>query len=552
MTVFKRFSPNVSAAFWAVTMIALWLAFAPAKAGGAASYIIVIGNSMEPEFHIGDLVIARETATYQVGDAVAYRNAELESYVFHRIVSSASGRYLLKGDNNAWTDTYQPTGDEVIGKSWLLIPKGGIIIQKMRAPASMAVLAGLLGWFIVASLWTSKRKGNNRMKNRSIREWFVSIKQKTRIWLAQRKGFSGDKPSGLLQGGMLEASFFALGFIAIASVVLGIIAFSRPTTRLAQDEISYEHLGVFSYSAAAPQGVYDSNTIKSGDPIFPRLTCSVDVTFHYTLIAGQTGNITGKYQMTAIISEEVSGWRRTVPLQEPASFTGTTFGTTARLDLCKLESLTQSLEQGTEFHPGAYTLTIVPNIEVDGIVSDRALNSAFNQGLTFRYDRIHFYLVSEEEQDNPLVVSETGMLSEEYEEANTMSLLGAQVAVSALRMMSVLGLVVSLVALAMLGLKLQVYSKTNQAMLARMKYASMMIDVQNAASFQGAGLIEVKSMDDLAKLAERFNTVILHEERGNSHAYYLQGEGSAYRFVLADEAGSAVPVEEANDLGGEA
>ena len=100
MMIFRRYSPNFLAAFWIVTMVAIWLAFAPTQAGGAAAYIIVIGNSMEPNFHIGDLIIVHAEPTYQIGDAVTYRNLELNNFVFHRIISQELGRYSLQGDNS--------------------------------------------------------------------------------------------------------------------------------------------------------------------------------------------------------------------------------------------------------------------------------------------------------------------------------------------------------------------------------------------------------------------------------------------------------------------
>lgn len=537
MTVFRRFSPKARAAFWVAAMIVIWLAFAPTKAGGTTSYIIVIGNSMEPGFHIGDLVVVREASDYQVGDAVAYRNAELGSFVFHRIVSAASGRYTLKGDNNSWLDNYQPTQADVIGRLWLHIPKGGIIVQKMRAPIIMALLAGALGWLVATSLFTGKSKGRQRMNNKSIGGWFASVKQKMRNWIVNANG--SDSGSGWIQTGRFEASFLTLGLVALISIILAIITFSRPVSRPAQSEFGYQHLGVFSYSGAAPQGIYDANTIQSGDPIFPRLTCSVDIAFHYTLIASEVEDIAGTYQMTAILTEEVSGWRRIIPLQDETKFSGDNFGSTAKLDLCKLEALTQSLEGDTEFHPATYSLTIVPDIKVAGTLSTHAFESTFNRGLMFRYDHIHFFLAREEEQGNPLTITETGALIEEHMEDNTVSALGIEMAVSALRVISLLGLLASLAGLIYLGLKLQQLTKNDSNLLTRVKYGSMMIDVQRATPLQNAGVIEVKSLDDLAKLAERFNTIILHEAQDGVHSYFVQGEGSAYRFVMADDSGGA-------------
>ena len=97
-------------------MIAVWLAFAPTQVGGMASYIIIIGKSMEPKFHIGDLVIVHKQPNYQVEEAIVYQNLDLENFVFHRIISQQLGYYTLKGDNNSWVDTYKPSYEEVIGK----------------------------------------------------------------------------------------------------------------------------------------------------------------------------------------------------------------------------------------------------------------------------------------------------------------------------------------------------------------------------------------------------------------------------------------------------
>lgn len=551
MMIFRRYSPNFLAAFWIVTMIAIWLAFAPTQAGGAASYIIVIGNSMEPKFHIGDLIIVHEEPTYQIGDAVTYRNLELNSFVFHRIVSLGLGRYSLRGDNNSWIDTYQPSQEEIIGKLWLYIPKGGMAIQKIRQPVVMAVMAGMLGSFMAVNIFTGKSKGKNHMKSKSVREWFVALRQKMQNWFAAEKRLETGKPSSFFQGGTLEVSFFALGLIALVSFILGFIAFSRPTTRIAHDEISYQHLGIFSYTASAPQGVYDSSAIKSGDPIFTRLTCSVDVNFQYNLIASQAENIAGVYQLTAIISEQVSGWQRSIPLQEQASFDGTSFGTSAKLDLCEAEGLIQSMEQGTDFHPGSYTLTIMPNINLKGEISSRELQDNFNEGLVFKYDRIHFYLINEGEKSNSLNLTETGILQWDHEQANTWLLFGVEIAIPVLRMVSLFGLVVSLIAIAMLGSRLQSLSRNDREAFVRMRYGAMLIDVQDAALLNGAGMVEVTAIEDLAKLAERFNTVILHERHGASHAYYVRGEGTAYRFVMTDGTRSAVPEGDAKILEGE-
>lgn len=552
MAIYKRFSPNIFSGFWVAVMITLWLAFAPAQAGGMASYIIVIGNSMEPNFHIGDLVIVHEEADYEIGDAVVYQNLELKNFVFHRIIAEQMGRFTLRGDNNSWTDTYMPSQEEVLGKLWLHIPKGGNVIQKIRTPIGMAVIAGVLGGFLATGFFTNKRKGRKRMDNKPKQAWFTSFKQKMQGWFARSNAPESQKSPNSNNGPLLEGLFFGLGLVALASLIIGIISFSRPATRLVNDDISYDQLGFFAYTAPAPQDVYDANTIQSGDPIFTKLTCSVDVAFQYTLVAQQAENISGTHQLTATIFEQTNGWERTVPLQEKATFSGTSFDTNAKLDLCRIEKLTQSMEQGTDFRPGSYTLSISPNVKVDGNIAGRVLQSTFNTGPEFRYDRIQFYLLSDEERGSLLNVTKSGNLSEEQTVANTMRLFGTELAIPALRLIAIIGLIGSLIGVAVLGISMQNLSQSEPAKYIQTRYSSMMIDIQNADTINSSTFVDVSSIDDLGKLAERFNAMILHAEFSKSHAYYVQDEGTTYRFVMnRQETETAVPANDAGSQGGE-
>lgn len=130
--------------------IIFFLMFAPPQLGGSVTYVVVDGNSMAPDFHLGDLLLVREKQAYSVGDAVVYQNAEMGSYVFHRIVGTDLGRYVLKGDNNSWLDSYLPVHDEIVGELWFHIPKLGLAIEWMRAPLYISRFIFLLGFVLSA------------------------------------------------------------------------------------------------------------------------------------------------------------------------------------------------------------------------------------------------------------------------------------------------------------------------------------------------------------------------------------------------------------------
>jgi hypothetical protein len=275
----------------------------------------------------------------------------------------------------------------------------------------------------------------------------------------------------------------------------------------------------------------------------------LDVNLQYTLIAPQAANVTGSYLLTAVIREQTSGWERRVPLQEETAFSGTTFGTTAKLDLCKMESLTQSLEQETDFHPGVYTLSVVPNVKVQGELLGRSLDGSFDSSLDFLYDRVHFYLIQNEDIDNPLSLTETGTIQDERKEVNTITFLGAELSVPVLRWFSGIGLVASLAVLVVMGLRLRTLSQKDQAQFLGVKYGALIVDIQNTDA-PGTSYMDVMSMDALAKLAERFNAMILHVESSESHQYFVQSAGISYRFVLPAET-TAAPIPAAEALSAE-
>ena len=145
-------------------LVAIWVAFAPTRIGGWASYVIVNGNSMEPGFHRDDLVIVRADSSYGMGDIVVYHNAELSAFVIHRIIGIEQDHYVFKGDNNPWMDTYHPSRAELIGKLWIHIPKLGKTMQWLRLPINMGLTTGLLGGILMASIMI-KPKRQKKAKN---------------------------------------------------------------------------------------------------------------------------------------------------------------------------------------------------------------------------------------------------------------------------------------------------------------------------------------------------------------------------------------------------
>jgi signal peptidase I len=142
-------------------ILLVWLLLAPVQIGGGASYVVTDGISMLPHFRAEGLVITRSMSAYHVGEVAAYHNQQLHTVVMHRIVATQGNRYVFKGDNNDFIDTFHPTRAEIVGKEWIYIPSAWRILKFLRSPAAFALIMALLGMF-AASAYVPRRSRRRR------------------------------------------------------------------------------------------------------------------------------------------------------------------------------------------------------------------------------------------------------------------------------------------------------------------------------------------------------------------------------------------------------
>jgi signal peptidase I len=478
-----------------------WMTLAPTQLGGSVTYVIVDGNSMEPGFHLGDLVLVRTEPSYQVGDAVTYQNKEMGKFVFHRIIKTDLDRFILKGDNNSWLDSYHPTQNEIVGKLWVHIPKLGKAIGWVRLPINLAMTMVLLGGVLMAE---KKIQPNQH-------------------------GKKNKKPSGKPVG-WFEMVLYMLGFLTLVFLALAIFSFSRPITRTA-DDIKYEQTGIYYYSATSPVGIFDTELIHSGDPIFTKLTCSIIIGFSYN-ITGSLQEVSGTQQLTARIVDEQSGWQRTIPLTPATTFNGTSYSTTAPIDLCQFQALVKTMGEETGFRPNT-TLTITSQMAVTAKADGQNVYDSFDSNLIFQFDDVHFYLVNDGETD-PLQSSKNSLVANSNTQANTFKFLGFEFNLLSIRILGMGGLILSFLSLLILGWYFMNITQRNPETLIRIKYGALLMDVYDRGFENISSVIEVTSMDDLAKLAERQNAMIMHMTRDLVDYYFVQNNGATYRYVSSE------------------
>jgi signal peptidase I len=532
---YRNWVSNLGAALTLALMGAAWLIFAPIQFGGQAGYVIVSGNSMEPGLHRGDLVVLRERPDYQIGDVVTYRHPTIGP-VIHRIIDRSGDRFVFKGDNNSWIDAYQPTQAELIGTLWIYLPSIGKIVDKLRTPHYMALLAGALGFIVMVPFISSE---NQRRPRRQRRPALLTV----RFVVGGRTDRSAPRHDSPAKDRQLSRSalaenrdslIFALGTLTFASLLLALFVFTRPTTRAVADDLTYQQTGVFEYTAAAPAGIYDSDTAQTGQPVYRKLTSSINVQFGYHLVTELPSDVQGSYRLVAEIGDTGS-WKRTIEIQPKTGFSGGAFPTNGTIDLNQVQELIDRFEQQTGLQRQEYTLAVVPLVTTQGSVAGQELQDDFSPRLTFRLDQLQLQLLQGSGTTaDALRPSKQGLLKRARTVPNTISLLGLTFAIAPARWLALSGLALGLAGALAVGLPMLRAGQADEATRIRLKYGALLVAAQAMTFKADDRVIDVATIEDLAKLAERESRMILHEHRDKADRYFVQDGDVTYRYQIVD------------------
>jgi signal peptidase I len=131
----------------AILVCLFWVQFLrPQSLGGNAAYVLVSGQSMEPRYHTGDLVLVEKHHSYHAGQLIAYRVPKGDpmagAQVIHRIIGGdAKHGFIVRGDNRTAPDVWRPKPQDIVGAKALRLPGAIVVLQFLRAPVFLALLA---------------------------------------------------------------------------------------------------------------------------------------------------------------------------------------------------------------------------------------------------------------------------------------------------------------------------------------------------------------------------------------------------------------------------
>jgi signal peptidase I len=545
-------------AFIALAAVAWWY-LAPTRIGGSTTYVATHGISMEPRFHTGDLAVVRPVASYKVGEIVAYHSGLLHTVVLHRIVGRQGNLYVFKGDNNDFIDPRPVPRADLIGKLWLHIPRGGVVLAVLHTPIAVGALIAILGFAFVFGAGKARRRRKRR-----------------------RKPATGSAYSGLLVNKARDhtgARFFNFGALLTASAtaavvffVLAVVVFTRPAGKPSTASTPYTQQVTFGYSAQAPAGpVYPTGAIHTGDPIFLSLVHRVGVHIGYTFATAVGHDVTGTEAIRLRLTAQ-SGWTRTIVLAPRTHFTGDHTSTVVTLDIPQIESLLAKVGALTGMPTNVgYTIAVLPDVHVNGTVAGHPLNMSFAPSMSFELGPQQ--LVSNGASatsgssspggasgssgaSGSLTPSQSGAVGTPSTAANTITVLGVSPEIAMLRWVALLGLLMSggVALYAFLRKRNEPFEESVQI---QAKYGHLIVPVV-AGEDLGWPPVDVPNIKALVRLAESGQRLILHNRSGDVDTYMVNEEGTVYRYqvkaskiVWGEWTDAPLPVDQAGATAGQ-
>jgi len=490
----------------ALVLAAVWL-FWPSALGGGTTYVTTHGISMEPGFHTGDLAILRPADGYAVGDVVAYYSPALDTIVMHRIVAEESGRFVLQGDNNDWLDGDEPLPEEILGKLFVRIPRGGIALDGISSPGALVFLVGGL----LTVFGTARRPRGRRDR-----------------LVGRRRGVRRREPGSAPAFPMpirARARQIALGsgVLALVAVVGGGVLLVLPSNQTGTRTLQVTQQGEFSYTAAAVPGTtYPSGVVATGDTVWTRLAEQVTVTFTTAVAGPDVTDVRGSMRLDVVITA-ADGWTAVLTSGPEAALENGTAAASVAVDPAAAAALLSRHYIEIGGTGAGATLTVTPVVAASGRAEGRPFTAGSPTGFAFALDAASLRPTGE--------LATTATIPVEIEEVvpRRLTVLDVTIPIDVLRWGVAGVLAVALVVLAAAAW-IGRTGRGDAADQVLVRHADRILPV--AAFTPGPTVIDVSDAESLRRVAERFDTLVLHHAAEDEDVFVVRDVDATYRLVI--------------------
>lgn len=531
-------------------LAAAWLYLAPPLLGGKTSYAIVDGVSMQPRFHGGDLVLLRARSTYHRGEIVGYRSSLLRNLVMHRIVAVDGGRYVFRGDNNNFVDSVRPRAGDLVGEEWLRVPWAGRAAVWLREPAHLPLAAALLVLLLLGGRARSPRRRRGSAppvpaeQPESLRLRPVSPAPTPAPRPSPARPEARPASSGLLPAGALA---LAVTLTAIGAAFVAVRAHAG--MGFAESRQPYTVSGTFTYSGrAARSAVYPSGRAVTGDPLFLNVVRRARVALAFRLAAPLPADVTGSASMLAVL-ESPQGWHRVLRLSPPQPFTGAQGVVAGTLPLAQIRQLVAEYQHLTGVAQSTYTLTVAPTVALHGRIGGAHFATTFAPRLPLAVDPYEIQVTQPQtvgsgdaSPPDPLHASSGGGVLTPKAARLELPGVSADPATAGRAAVVLAALLFLLATIGWLRFERIRYALARDEVLRiDSSYGDWIVPVAVSAPARSAAVVDVGSIDQLVRVAERYERMILRERAGERVSYLVDDGATVYRYAVGGASDDDAP-----------
>lgn len=138
---------------------------------------VILSGSMEPTYHVNDLIFAVKANNFKVGDIVVYQTGGTP--VVHRVIEAddGSGTVITQGDaNNAPDDPVVVS--RIKGKVLFAVPFVGAVMRFIKTVPGMIMILIVLFILLLLSIRTREEEKTEESKKTEIEKEIAELREK--------------------------------------------------------------------------------------------------------------------------------------------------------------------------------------------------------------------------------------------------------------------------------------------------------------------------------------------------------------------------------------
>jgi hypothetical protein len=310
------------------------------------------------------------------------------------------------------------------------------------------------------------------------------------------------------------AATAALAGVVVGGFALAAVAWSTPTQRTTTVDDARTQTMTFDYVAHVRRtAAYDGTVVHAPSPVFRAVANTVDVDYAY---AGQPGSLV----MTAELGTP-AGWHSDVKLAAPVTVGSARYQGHVTLNLAALWARGQAAAKVTGLPIEQMSVTIALTVTAPtGEPFAASLPLTLSQaqiGLTDA-DTSHLTV------SKPYHVTRLVLVDRQW------TALHRSISVARARLLALALLAFAVMGAAALAVYRRRTAAAGEAAAITRRHADLLVEVEPIAWIPGRPLVDVRTFQTLARIAERYGLVVFHWARVGVDTYLVQDEAATYRY----------------------